>query len=92
MNKQNNDIDAQLKILDSITDKDITAAVARDADAAPLLCETDALKKTRGTQKAPTKVATTIRLSNEVVEFFKSSGSGWQTQIDKVLKEYIRSQ
>ena len=30
----------------------------------------------RGAQKAPTKVSTTIRLSREVVEHFRDTGSG----------------
>ena len=30
-----------------------------------------------------------IRLSHEVVQHFKSSGEGWQTRIDSVLRQYI---
>lgn len=47
--------------------------------------------KVRGPQKAPTKVQTTLRLSREVVEFFKAAGRGWQTKLDKALKEYVRT-
>lgn len=43
----------------------------------------------RGKQKTPTKVSTTIRLSPEVIEHFKASGSGWQTRIDEALKNHI---
>ena len=43
----------------------------------------------RGPQKAPTKALTTIRLSAEVVEYFKQSGSGWQSRLDGVLKDYV---
>ncbi|MBS0449902.1 MAG: BrnA antitoxin family protein [Proteobacteria bacterium] len=43
----------------------------------------------RGPQKAPTKVATTIRLSPEVVEFFRGLGSGWQSRVDGVLRDYV---
>ncbi len=45
-----------------------------------------AFPRTRGTQKAPKKVAVSIRLSTEVVEYFKSSGPGWQSRIDAALK------
>ena len=55
-----------------------------------------ALQKTlgvrpRGPQKAPTKVATTIRLSPEVVQAFRATGEGWQTRIDAALKDWLRT-
>jgi uncharacterized protein (DUF4415 family) len=46
--------------------------------------------KVRGSQKAPTKVQTTLRLSRDVVDFFRATGRGWQTKLDKALKEYVR--
>jgi uncharacterized protein (DUF4415 family) len=45
----------------------------------------------RGPQKAPTKTRVTLRLSQEVVRFFKSKGSGWQTRIDDALKAFMRT-
>ena len=45
----------------------------------------------RGAQKAPTKVATTIRLSPEVMDAFKATGAGWQTRIDAALKDWLRT-
>lgn len=44
----------------------------------------------RGPQKAPTKRLVSLRLSPEVIEHFKSTGPGWQTRIDGVLREAIR--
>lgn len=44
----------------------------------------------RGPQKAPIKKLVSLRLSPEVVEHFKAGGRGWQTRIDKTLKEAIR--
>lgn len=44
----------------------------------------------RGKQQSPTKVKTSIRLSEEVVEHFKAEGEGWQRRIDQALKQYIR--
>ena len=32
-----------------------------------------------------------IRLSPEVIEYFKSTGKGWQTRMDDALKEYMAS-
>ncbi len=47
--------------------------------------------KTRGPQKTPTKVATTIRLDPEVVAFFKARGKGWQSRINDVLRAVVES-
>lgn len=46
--------------------------------------------RVRGAQKAPVKVPVSIRLSPEVVAYFKSQGSGWQTTINEILYEYIK--
>ena len=47
--------------------------------------------KVRGPQKRPTKVQMTLRLSREVVEFFKSRGKGWQSRMNEALKDYVKS-
>ena len=47
--------------------------------------------KPRGPQKAPTKQATTIRLSPEVMAAFKATGAGWQTRIDAALKDWLKN-
>ncbi len=49
----------------------------------------DGIRRARGKQKTPTKVSTTIRLSREVVDHFRSAGSGWQSRVDRALKEWI---
>lgn len=43
----------------------------------------------RGPQKMPTKVRVSVRLSPEVVEYFRSTGTGWQTRMDKELLEMV---
>jgi uncharacterized protein (DUF4415 family) len=43
----------------------------------------------RGMQKNPTKLSLTMRYSPEVVLYFKSTGLGWQTRIDRALQEWI---
>jgi len=35
------------------------------------------------------KTQTTVRISNEVLRFFRASGRGWQTRMDEALKKYI---
>ena len=47
--------------------------------------------RTRGKQKLPTKQAVTIRLSPEIIQAFKAEGRGWQSRINDVLLQYIRS-
>ena len=54
------------------------------ADAAAQL-----LKPKRGRPpKAARKRATNIRLSPEVLEYFRATGPGWQTRVDEVLKSH----
>ncbi len=45
----------------------------------------------RGAQKSPTKIPVSLRLSPQVVKYFKSMGKGWQTHMDEVLSKYITS-
>ncbi|NTW35731.1 MAG: BrnA antitoxin family protein [Syntrophobacteraceae bacterium] len=45
----------------------------------------------RGLQKKPRKTSTTIRLDVEVLEAFKAMGRGWQTRMNNVLKDYVKS-
>ena len=35
------------------------------------------------------KQAVSLRLSPEVVTYFKATGPGWQTRLDAVLKDYV---
>jgi uncharacterized protein (DUF4415 family) len=46
-------------------------------------------RRARGPQTSATKISTTIRLSPDVVGFFKSGGRGWQSRIDEALKEWV---
>ena len=43
----------------------------------------------RGPQKAPTKVRVSLRLSREVVDYFRATGDGWQTRMDGELLEMV---
>jgi uncharacterized protein (DUF4415 family) len=44
------------------------------------------MRRARGSQKAPTKVLTTIRLDADVIAFFRSLGPGYQSRINEVLR------
>jgi uncharacterized protein (DUF4415 family) len=75
--------------------RELTAADLHHFKPAAEVLPHDLLKvmgiKPRGPQKAPTKQATTIRLSPEVMAAFKATGSGWQTRIDAALKDWLRT-
>ncbi|MDR3671062.1 MAG: BrnA antitoxin family protein [Holophaga sp.] len=45
--------------------------------------------RVRGPQKAPTKERVALRLSPEVVEYFRGTGAGWQTRMDQALLEAV---
>jgi uncharacterized protein (DUF4415 family) len=76
-------------------DAAITAAAESDPDARPFTdAEWESAAPTRrmgvrGPQKAPTKVLLSVRYSHEVVQYFKSTGDGWQARMDQVLKDYV---
>ena len=43
----------------------------------------------RGAQKRPTKEPVTVRYSRDVLEYFRTTGPGWQARIDDALKEWV---
>ena len=75
--------------------RELTAADLRRFKPAEQVLPPELLKvmgiKPRGPQKAPTKQATTIRLSPDVMAAFKATGTGWQTRIDAALKDWLRT-
>ena len=75
-------------------DKLILAAARSDPDAQPLtpkqLKEMVPLRKVLGRPKSERrKVLLSVRYSPEVIAFFKSTGEGWQSRMDGVLREYV---
>jgi uncharacterized protein (DUF4415 family) len=56
----------------------------------------DALTKKRrgqrGPQKAPTKVAVTLRVDRDVLERFKAKGPGWQSRMNEALGRAAKRQ
>lgn len=58
---------------------------------AELFAGLQALKKKRGAQRAPTKVATTIRFDPDVLAAFKASGDGWQTLLNKAVRDWLKT-
>lgn len=43
----------------------------------------------RGPGRKPKKILLSVRYSPEVVQYFKSTGEGWQTRMDEALKEWV---
>ena len=75
-------------------DAAITRAAKADPDAQPLTPEQlkamVPMRALRGRPKSTkTKRLVSIRYSPEVLAYFKSTGEGWQSRIDKVLREYV---
>jgi uncharacterized protein (DUF4415 family) len=75
-------------------DRAITAAAKSDPDAQPLtptqLKSMVPIRALRGRPKSEhKKLLVSVRYSQEVVEFFKSTGEGWQSRMDGVLRQYV---
>ena len=43
----------------------------------------------RGPQQTPTKQLVSVRYSPEVLEYFKATGTGWQTRMNDALREWV---
>jgi uncharacterized protein (DUF4415 family) len=75
-------------------DKAITAAARSDPDAQPLtpkqLKAMVPLRSVRGRPRSENKkLLVSVRYSPEVVAYFKSTGNGWQSRMDRVLRQYV---
>ena len=75
-------------------DKAITAAARSDPDAQPLtpkqLKAMLPMRALRGRPKSESpKQLVSVRYSAEVLAYFKSTGDGWQSRMDGVLRDYV---
>jgi uncharacterized protein (DUF4415 family) len=48
------------------------------------------VRRGRGSQRTPTKISTTIRLDADVLEYFRATGRGYQTQINDELRKVVK--
>ena len=72
--------------VDALTDEEITRAVANDPDAVPLDIDwSDAVLVV-----PPRKQAISIRVDEDVLNFFKKEGDGYQRRINAVLRSYMQ--
>jgi len=44
----------------------------------------------RGPQKAPRKTPVSLRLDESTIEAFRSTGRGWQSRINDILRDWIK--
>lgn len=73
--------------LRALSDEDIANAVASDPDAAPLDIDWSQAELVI----PPRKVAISIRLDEDILDFFKHAGAGYQSRINAVLRTYMRA-
>ncbi|WP_088345571.1 MULTISPECIES: BrnA antitoxin family protein [Rhodomicrobium] len=71
--------------LDRLSDDDIAAAVEGDADAMPLDIDWSGAEL----KVPPPKKAISIRLDEDIVDYFRKTGPGYQTRINAVLRHYL---
>jgi len=72
--------------VDALTDEDIAKAVADDPDAAPIDIDwSDAALVIPVRKKA-----ISIRVDEDVLDYFKSEGDGYQRRINAVLRSYMQ--
>ena len=71
---------------DRLADEDIAKAVANDPDAAPIDVDwSDAVLIVPAKKKA-----ISIRVDEDVLDFFKREGEGYQRRINAVLRSYMQ--
>jgi uncharacterized protein (DUF4415 family) len=71
--------------VDALTDEDIEAAVRNDPDAAPLDVDWS-----KAVLVIPSKKkAISIRVDEDVLNYFKKHGAGYQRRMNAVLRSYM---
>ena len=48
-------------------------------------------RRLRARKGEPKKAPVSIRLSREVLDYFRGKGTGWQTRIDETLRMFVRA-
>jgi uncharacterized protein (DUF4415 family) len=87
----------RIKLPTAKEDQAITRAARADPDAQPLtpaqLSGMLPLRRLRGRPKAAaSKQLLSVRYSPEVIGYFRSTGQGWQSRMNEVLKAYVHRQ
>jgi len=77
-----NSLKKQLKKLDSIEEHEINYSDIPDIDL-------DSMKQVN--LQLPKKVPITIRCDDDIIDWFKARGKGYQTKMNMVLRAYVES-
>lgn len=72
--------------LDAMTDADIARQVADNPDAAPLFTD-EMLAGLHAVE--PKRVPISLKLEQDVLEFYKAGGPGYQTRMQRVLRAFM---
>lgn len=73
--------------VDAKTDEDIDRDIASDPDASPIWTDEDFANAVW--VEPQIKTAISIRVDPDVLAFFKSQGSGYQSRMNAVLRSYM---
>ncbi len=73
-----------------LTEEDFRQAVPFSMIPESLRVKLSALK-VLGERKATDRTRITVRLSREVIDVFRAMGNRWETRMDEVLKEWIKT-
>ena len=74
--------------VDAMTDEDIDRTIAEDPDSDPADFDWSKAEVVY----RPKKLAVSIRLDEDVLEYFRAQGPGYQTRINAVLRAYVEHQ
>jgi uncharacterized protein (DUF4415 family) len=72
--------------VDALTDQEIAEAVRKDPDAVPLDVDWSKAELVIPTKKQ----AISIRVDQDVLDFFKQQGTGYQRRMNAVLRSYMQ--
>jgi uncharacterized DUF497 family protein/uncharacterized protein (DUF4415 family) len=75
------------KLLDRMTSKQVEAIAAADKEGAPMTDEEWAEAEIT----TPHKVSVGLRLDDDLLDWFKSKGKGYQTRINTILRRYYET-
>jgi uncharacterized protein (DUF4415 family) len=76
------------KRVEALTDEDIERAIADDPDAAPVLDEAF-WRNAVILDPRHEKSTITMRVDDDVLDFFKRGGPGYQSRMNAVLRAYV---
>ena len=74
--------------VDTLSDDEIDRAIEGDPDAAPVLDEAF-WRNAEILDPRHAKSTITIRLDEDVIDFFKRGGAGYQSRMNAVLRAYV---